>query len=140
MAIQEHPAKGSLLICDYSPGFEAPEMVKRRPVIVISPRIAARPGLCTVVPLSTRPPRRELPFHCRLRLAPALPQPWDAEECWVKGDMIAAVAFRRLDFVRGRDAYGNRVYRRDTLNPLQWRQVQACVLFGLGLGRLTRSL
>ncbi|QQG36900.1 MAG: type II toxin-antitoxin system PemK/MazF family toxin [Micavibrio aeruginosavorus] len=49
MSIAEHPNKGSILLCDFNHGFVAPEMVKRRPVIVISPKIHGRVGLCTVV-------------------------------------------------------------------------------------------
>ena len=38
MAIQEHPHIGTVLFCDFGHGFIEPEMVKRLPVIVISPR------------------------------------------------------------------------------------------------------
>ncbi|MEQ9178418.1 MAG: type II toxin-antitoxin system PemK/MazF family toxin, partial [Nitratireductor sp.] len=34
-------------MCDFNTGFRVPEMVKRRPVVVISPKIKARPRLCT---------------------------------------------------------------------------------------------
>ena len=47
-----HPEPGTILICDYSTGFRLPEMVKKRPVVTISPRLKRRDGLITVVPLS----------------------------------------------------------------------------------------
>ncbi len=50
--LSTHPQVGSTLICNYGTGFVAPEMVKRRPVVVIS-RLRRRADLCTVVPLST---------------------------------------------------------------------------------------
>jgi mRNA interferase MazF len=54
MGIQFAVAPGIILLCDYSRGgFQAPEMVKRRPAIVISPRLRHRDGLCTVVPVSS---------------------------------------------------------------------------------------
>ena len=56
MAIKYPVAPGTLLLCDYAlGGFKEPEMVKRRPVIVISPRLRHRDHLCTVVPLSSKP-------------------------------------------------------------------------------------
>jgi len=38
LALQFSPAPGAIVICDYSTGFRPPEMVKVRPVVVISPR------------------------------------------------------------------------------------------------------
>ena len=64
MAIREHPPTGSILMCDFNAGFREPEMVKRRPVVVISPKIRARPGLCTVVALSTTVPAPVMDYHC----------------------------------------------------------------------------
>lgn len=49
------PQEGSVLQCDFSVGFRAPEMTKLRPVIVVSSRAFNR-YTCSVVPLSkTRP-------------------------------------------------------------------------------------
>lgn len=76
VAIREHPKIGTILICDFDQGFKEPEMVKRRPVIVVSPKISTRPGLCTVVALSTTEPRPKMPFHCEIDLDPPLPPPW----------------------------------------------------------------
>lgn len=63
MTIREHPAIGTVLMCEFEPGFRVPEMVKRRPVVVISPKIAARPGLCMIVSLSTTPPDPVMQYH-----------------------------------------------------------------------------
>jgi uncharacterized protein YifN (PemK superfamily) len=44
-------------------------------------------------------------------MRPLLPKPWDAKWFWVKGDMIATVAFGRLELVRGpKDFQGKRKY------------------------------
>ncbi|WP_210210156.1 type II toxin-antitoxin system PemK/MazF family toxin [Rhodopseudomonas palustris] len=56
MTLKFHPEPGTILICDYSTGFKAPEMVKKRPVVTVSPRLKRRDGLVTVVPLSTSRP------------------------------------------------------------------------------------
>lgn len=141
MAIKAHPNIGTILTCDFNMGFREPEMVKRRPVVVISPAIAWRPGLYTVVGLSTTPPAPPRPYHSLLVLDPPLPPPWDTVEMWVKGDMIAAVGFHRLDHVRiGRDEANRRRYRVDPLSKEQIKDVQRCVLNSIGLFRLTKHL
>ena len=38
MTLGFHPNAGDIVICDYATGFKPPEMVKVRPVVVISPR------------------------------------------------------------------------------------------------------
>jgi mRNA interferase MazF len=116
-------------------------MVKRRCVVVLSPRIADRAKLCTVVCLSTTAPEKPLPLHCQLDIQPKLPHPWDSAGVWVKGDMVYSVGFHRLDLVRiGKDRSGNRIYRMNTLSPEQLKAVRCCVLRGLGLSTLTKHL
>jgi mRNA interferase MazF len=84
------------VLCDYSTGFRPPEMVKRRPCVVISARLPYRDRLCTVVPLSATPPAREVAYQCRIELAEALPPPFEQQLCWAKADMLATVGFGRL--------------------------------------------
>ena len=36
MPITFHPSPGTVLICDFTTGFQPPEMVKRRHVVVVS--------------------------------------------------------------------------------------------------------
>ena len=125
MSISEHPLIGTRLLCDFRMGFTEPEMTKRRPVIVLSPRISVRPKLCTVVPISTEPPRFPQPYHYELKnLVPPLPPPYDEGPNWVKGDMIVAVGFHRLDFFRyGKDAEGKRIYRYEVLPADELKKV-----------------
>lgn len=140
MPIKEHPVTGTVLLCDFEAGFKEPEMTKRRPVVVLSPKIAARPNLCTVVSLSTTPPAPILAYHCKIEV-PGLPAPWDGRETWVKGDMIYAVGFHRLDFFRlGKDARGKRQYLYKPLSNEAISEIRACVLKGLGLSLLTKHL
>ncbi len=141
MAIKEHPRAGTILECDFTTGFEPPEMVKRRTVIVLSPKIKARPGLCTVVCCSRTAPDPVMPYHARLVMAPALPPPWSSDDVWIKGDMVYTVSFRRLSFIRtGKDRSGKRLYRHDPLDASMMGIVRKCVLHGLGLGFLTKHL
>jgi len=141
MAIREHPKIGTILMCDYDTGFMPPEMVKRRPVVVISPKIAARPGLCTVVPLSTTAPNPVLQFHCQIDLPDQAPDWLDRNGVWVKADMMAAVALSRLDFIRlPKRRRGKREYCFSTVSDDNIKKIRASVLAGLGLAHLTKSL
>ena len=141
MPIQFPVAPGTILLCDYS-GFRPPEMIKRRPVVVISPRLPHRDHLCAVVPLSTTAPGRNVPYVCRLELAIGLPPPFDGERlCWAKADMVATVGFGRLDLFRtGRDVTRRRQYLHPRLSAADLQRVRAAVLHGLGLGDLTAHL
>ncbi|MBN9353189.1 MAG: type II toxin-antitoxin system PemK/MazF family toxin, partial [Hyphomicrobium denitrificans] len=122
-------------------GFKEPEMVKLRPVVVLSPKIAARPKLCTVVALSTDAPTPVLGFHCQIDIRPNLPSPLASDGVWVKGDMINAVGFQRLDLIRmGKDRQGKRLYYYSTLSNDQIKQIRECVLKSIGLSALTKHL
>jgi uncharacterized protein YifN (PemK superfamily) len=141
MPIKEHPALGAMLLCDYGDGFKLPEMCKRRPVVVISPRIISRPFLCTVVALSTDPPDKVMPYNCQIDLRPRLPPPWKSDGVWVKGDMVNAVGFHRLDLFRlGKNRSGGRIYLYEPLNDDLLRQVRVCILRAMGLSELTKHL
>jgi mRNA interferase MazF len=137
MPIHDHPAIGTILICNFDGTFKEPEMVKPRCVVVLSPRIKARPKLCTVVCLSSTAPNHPQQYHCQLDIRPNLPAPWSSDGVWVKGDMVYSIGFHRLDLIRlGKDRSGKRIYRMDTLSDDQIKQVKSCVLRGLGMSIL----
>jgi mRNA interferase MazF len=141
MGLSYHPKIGTLLICDYDTGFAPPEMVKRRPVVVISPQITKRVGLCTVIPLSTTPPENIMPYHCQIKINPPLPKPWDAQEPWVKADMVFAAAFSRLNLIQEPRRRGDeRNYIIYALPDDELKKIRKCLLFSLGLGSLTKHL
>ncbi|MGZ9034665.1 MAG: type II toxin-antitoxin system PemK/MazF family toxin [Rhodospirillales bacterium] len=133
MPIDFHPHPGQVLICDYNTGFIIPEMVKRRPVVVISPRLRRRNNLCTVVPLSTTPPDPVERYHLEVSLHPPLPVPWQSEVMWVKADMVATVAFKRLELIRGpKEFQGKRKYVTVRLDDEHLRRTRTCVLRAIG--------
>lgn len=141
MAIREHPEKGSILICNFDASFKEPEMVKPRPVIVLSPKIVNRPNLCTVVCLSTTPPNPVMPYHTQIDVRPLLPVGLQSDGLWIKGDMVYAVGFHRLDFIRvGKDRSGKRMYYYSQVSDHQLKQIHSCVLRGMGLAALTKHL
>ncbi len=133
MALPIHPETGAILRCNYATGFKPPEMVKHRPVIVISPRLRARNGLCTVVPMSCTPPQKPMPYHCEITLPHPLPAPFDSATCWVKADMLATVGFARLDRFHLKDQYGKRKYLGYKISPEQLDEVKKCILHALGI-------
>lgn len=101
MALLYYPAVGAILMCEFPTCFAVPEMTKKRPVVVINPRIASRPDLVTVVPLSTTAPSPVLEHHC---LIPArlMPKTFQAQggDCWAKCDMLYTLSLSRLSLVQ----------------------------------------
>lgn len=142
MALMYYPPAGEILLCDFSTGFIAPEMVKLRPVVVVSPRLRRRNELVGVVPLSTTPPPQVESYHYQLTLAQPLPKPFDNPVMWAKCDMVATVARARLDrFKAGRSGHGGaRKYVVGNVSPTQLKAIRAAMLCGLGLDSLTIHL
>ena len=142
MAIREHPQRGSIVWCDFSRGFREPEMVKKRPALVVSKKISARVGLCTVVALSPTAPAPKQLYHYHLELNVDFPPHLDlSNSMWVKGDMINTVSFERIDFIQiGRNTAGKRTYYLNTITHHQMKAVEACMLHSLGLSTLTKHL
>lgn len=116
-------------------------MVKRRPVIVISPRLRQRGKLCAIVPLSTSTPSQIMPYHYKLHTDPELPEPYNEKYHWVKADMIYTVSFDRLSlpFI-GKDLSGKRIYDVRVIDKSDLIKIQHCILHGIGLTALTEYL
>ncbi len=140
MGLKFHPKSGCIVTVSFQPGFKEPEMIKRRPAIVLSPAIKARVGLLTIVSLSTTPPKFVMPYHYELDIPFELPRGW-SNKCWVKGDMVNAIGFHRTDLLRiGKNKDGSRKYQTATLPDDEFRKVRQCVLHGLGMSRIVGSL
>lgn len=95
--IQFHPKKGSVLICDFR-GHEIPEIIKKRPVVVITPKLPYRNGLAMVVPLSTTPPEYDVDYVVKLQgyYGNDINKPQQYAKC----DLVCSVSFKRLDRVK----------------------------------------
>jgi mRNA interferase MazF len=142
VSLAYYPRIGEILLCDYATGFVAPEMVKRRPVVVVSPRLRRRGELVGVVPLSTTEPQPVEKHHCLIQLDRPLPAPFSAPSMWAKCDMFATVSRARLDRFRlGRKGgQGSRMFVSGQLNVEQIRAIKISILCGLGLDSLTIHL
>lgn len=140
MAIQFHPAQGTIFACDFD-GYKVPEIVKRRPVVVVSPRLRTRDQLCTIVPLSSTPPPSVEPYHFKLHVTPVLPAPYNEDFHWVKADMLYTVSYSRLICLfDGKDPSGKRIYDIRILDKSDLKKIQECMLHALGLSSLTPHL
>lgn len=140
MALKFHPVPGTVVICDFS-GLNAPEMTKKRPAVVVSPRFRTRDRLCTIIPFSTTPPRPVAPYHYKLRMEPVLPEPYDADVHWVKADMLYTMSFDRLALpFSGKDEFGKRIYDDRGVDPQDFLEIRKCLLRGIGMGQLTEFL
>ncbi len=133
MTVVSHPQPGTIVRVDLSEGFKPPEMVKRRPAVVLSPPVPGRDLMCAIVPLSTSEPRRKLAHHMELTFDPALPAPYDSPRMWLKGDIVLTVGFHRLRLLFSRWDGGQRVYDVRVLDPGAMEAVRSCVRAGLGL-------
>lgn len=132
-----HPPKvGAVVLCMFPDELAAPEMIKTRPVVVISPRIPGREDLVTIVPLSTSEPIPILAHHCEIPIR-LMPKPLQAKatRVWAKCDMLYTLSLERLDrFKAGKDrATGKRVHEVGQLELEQILEIRRCMAAGLGI-------
>lgn len=127
MPLKYQPKEATVLMCDFS-GFQVPEMVKVRPVVVLR-KHDHNQQLVTIVPLSTTEPERLAKHHV------VLPSylPGSALACWAKCDMVYTVSISRLDRCRIRSRRGGgREYVVLTMQPEHFAAVRGAVGFALG--------
>ena len=117
MGINFHPQRGTVLICDFQ-GTIAPEMNKKRHVVLVSPRYRRHTGLCSVVPFSTVAPREIEPHHVEVT-AGAYDFFDPFRTIWAKADMLTCVSFSRLDRVLLHGRYAAPVLRPEDLILVQ---------------------
>ncbi|HBZ45254.1 MAG TPA: hypothetical protein DEO85_14635 [Maritimibacter sp.] len=127
MALKFFPRAGQMFVGDFS-DLKIPEITKKRPVIVISPRLPYRSDLVAIVPISTTAPRHDLPFVHKLAKNYT---PWGEPDLasWAKCDLVMNIATRRLSAFK----VGRRNYAYPTLPPEELAAVRKAVLAGLGL-------
>lgn len=130
MPLNFHPRAGQILVCDFR-GFEVPEMVKVRPVMVISRRLPHRSDIITVVPISTTAPKHELPFVVRLSKN-YHPQAADDLPCWAKCDMVMNLGRHRMNGFK----VGRRKWETPQAAGADLEAVRNGVIYGLGMQHL----
>ncbi len=126
MAINFYPRAGQIFICDFAK-FTAPEMTKKRPVMVVSPRLPNRAEIVTIVPLSTTAPRRPVDYAVLLSKDYS-PLAVTASQVWAKCDMVLNVSRQRLTSYKT----GRRKYMTPEATADDLQRVRQGVLAGLG--------
>lgn len=138
MGIQFPPKTGEILVCNFQAadkgalnGFVVPEMIKKRPVVVLSSKSYK---LCLVVASIATPPKPLRDWHYEIIWDVPLPRPYDREiGCWAKGDHIYAISYERLNqFYAGKDNRGRRIYERRLLSAEQFLGVKEGVRNAIG--------
>lgn len=134
MPLKFLPYPGSIVRCDFL-GFKEPEMVKPRPVVVISARPErANSKTCIIVPLSTTVPDPVHKFHLEVKLPGSNLPEKISQICWVKGDMVYAVSLERLDLYRlGRDKEGKRTYYNNRFDNKALFEIRKAVAHAIGI-------
>lgn len=136
MGLLHEPRAGEILMCGFPECFDAPEMTKTRPVIVVSPRLPRRRGLVAVVPISRTAPYSDCEHNCviPMRLLPKFMQVSGGDR-WAKCDMVYTFSTRRLSPVEHgrRDRRGQRQYEYPRLDPATLRAVRKAIAAGVGI-------
>lgn len=114
-------------MCNFR-GFEVPEMVKVRPVIVTSPRLPNRSSIVAIVPISLTPPTHKHAYVVRLSQN-YHPLEDDHLPCWAKCDMILNIGIHRLDGFK----VGRRRWETPQASAADLQAVRMGVLHGLGM-------
>lgn len=133
MPLPFYPNPGTIVVCDFD-GFITPEITKRRPCVVISPRLRSRNDLVTIVPFSTTEPRTIEPYHYAVKMNPTMPKPYDSELQWVKADMIYTVSRARLNLPFEKDDAGKRNYLQFEVTEDELKKIREKVLIALSFG------
>jgi uncharacterized protein YifN (PemK superfamily) len=127
MGINFHPRAGQILVCSFD-GFKVPEMVKPRPIIVVSARLPNRSDIVTVVPISLTAPKHNHPYVVQLSKN-YHPKEADDLPCWAKCDMLMNLGLYRLNGFK----LGRRKWDTPHASPEDLAAVREGVLYGLGL-------
>lgn len=135
MPLNHHPKIGSIVFCAFNG--EKPEMDSTHPAVVVSNENMPRSGLCTVVPLSTRPPDVVRKWHHLLaeKSTRALPPNKRAKPSWAKCDMVTTVSLQKLSF-SGANSYGVGGNLGPPIANSDLEAIQHCILHVLRLWRL----
>jgi mRNA interferase MazF len=133
MPISFHPRAGQVLVCNFD-GFKEPEMVKTRPVIVISPKLPNRADLVAIIPISVTEPTLGLPYCFRLSKN-YHPEEADDLPCWAKADLVLNLGLFRMSGFK----VGRRRWEYPQLTGADLLGVRHAVLCGLGLDRIEKG-
>jgi len=138
MALNFPPKVGEVFECEFPSCLKAPEMHKKRLVIVVGPRLIQRDQrLVNVVPISLTPPPPGCQFHAQIPLS-FIPGSWaaDTSDRWAKCDMIYTLSIERLTVHSTPGLHGAaRISHRPKLDLTTLQAVRRCVAIAMGISR-----
>ena len=126
MGIRYQPKEKSILFCDFK-GTIAPEINKKRPVVIVS-KHRHNSKLVTVIPLSTTRPTTIANYQHQLLVNPLT---GNNDECWAKCDMIYTVSIDRLSLYRVIDEKGLYQKKLLTLDEESYKAIKKAVACAL---------
>jgi len=144
MAISYNPDVGEVLICDFGmfrvppltpscDGRLPPEMIKRRPVVVLSSKISKA---CIVVPLSTTLDKAKLNKGMHIEVPEdAIPEMayFPSKIRWAKSDLVGQVSHERLFMLRApsRSHTHKHYLSRELVAEIQKGVIKSICAYGL---------
>jgi len=110
------------------------EMVKTRPVIVVSRVLHGRHGVATVVPISMTPPTEPRQWHMLVPGA-EMPLGWNQKpgDRWAKCDMVSTVSLERLSMVGARRREAKLRYTSVQVDDATLRRIRDALAYILEL-------
>ena len=123
------PSAGEILMCDFSTGFQKPEMVKVRPAVIISERTRNR-QTCVVVAISTVEAHNDDALVVQLDQAT---YPFLDEDSSAKCDMIYSVRRGRLYRLRDHQTGRGIDSRQTAISTADLQLVRAKAAKAIGL-------
>lgn len=107
-------------------------MVKRRPVVCLSPKFRTRHKLVTIVPLSTTEPQTKTPYAVKIMLPCRINEKFNSLECWAKCDMLYTFSWNRLTCPYDKYGYDRR-YNNIVLPPGTMCEIMTGVIAAMGI-------
>lgn len=133
------PDRGRIIMVNFELGGVGvdPEMVKQsRPCLVLQNNKLYRGDLVTVIPISTEPPDRPMPYHHRMdhRSFDAFPISFGrATPRWAKCDYVTTVSLHRCSDPHFHPPYQKRKYFKAKAIAADIRAVEKGILWALGI-------
>lgn len=125
------PKRGAIVLCDFDMARVAPEFDKRRQAVVLSisslnHKHAMQPGLCTIVPTSSKEPKTVGPEDL---LIPAGKYWSFDEDSWVRAKNLVTVSHSRLSLLHR----NSRPTSTEFLDAADMAAVEAAIKHALGM-------
>jgi uncharacterized protein YifN (PemK superfamily) len=125
------PRRGAILLCDFDLARIEPEFDKRRQAVVVSitslnHKHAARPGLCSIVPATSKEPKTIGPEDV---LIPAGSYWSFDEDTWLRAKNITTVSHSRLSLLH----HNGRPKSTEFLNSSDMAKVEAAIKSAMGI-------